>query len=226
MIFDEVGDDFPCLIVGEHEVLRRFGIEKGLAETAHGCGLTFENHFPVVGGHGHAPGGIALRFFEDGNALTEPTGHAVFGGGEGDDMTKLMPKGGLPIVPAMPEATWAVHGDDRAKTSPENALATEISKGADGEVLLTGKELDEDRALKRELVALAKKMMGLFEQFECTWSIDGPLTGWHFKGEVRGALFVVRGDLFLEITEVKSLDVVSVLCADGGGEFEGLRFVA
>lgn len=65
----------------------------------------------VVGGEGHAPGGVALGFFEDGDAFAEPAGHAVFGGGEGDDVTELMPECGLPVVAAVTQAAGAVQGD-------------------------------------------------------------------------------------------------------------------
>ncbi len=226
VLFDQEGDDLAGLVVGEHEVVGGLGVEEGLGEAADRGGFALEDHLAVVGGEGHAPGGVALGFFEDGDAFAEPAGHAVFGGGEGDDVTELVPEGGLPVVAAMAEAAGAVHGDDGAEAGAEDALAAEVAEGADGEVLLAREELDEDGAGEGDLVALGEGLVGLFEEVEGVLAVDGPFAAGHFEGEVRGAFFVVGGDLFFEGAEVDGLDVVGVLGADGGGKFEGFGFFA
>lgn len=105
-------------------------------------------------------------------------------------------------------------------------MAAKIAESTDSEVLLAGEELDEDGAGEGDLVALGEGLVGLFEEVEGALAVDGPFAGGHFQSEVLGALFVVGGDLFFEGAEVDGLDVVGVLGADGGGEFEGFGFFA
>ena len=92
------------------------------------------------------------------DAFGQPARHALVGHLQRDDVRQLVPQRRLPLELAGGRA----FGESIVTTRPKQAPSAPIMPGQpdvpDGEVVVLREDLDEDRPLRRELVALRQRV--------------------------------------------------------------------
>lgn len=223
---DEVFDDEGGFVVSELEVEIAGRGEEGGAEFTDRGEVFAEDHFPVMGVHGLAPGGVGLEFFVDGDAFAEPTGHFVVSDLKSDDVTELVPEDGFPVGGVSALGGGAVGGDDGAEADTEEAGVIGDAEGSDAEIFLFGEDFDGGGFGEGEAVFGAEGILGFLEELEGLLSVDFGFVSGHAEDEILVGESLEFLEAFLQSDEVEGGDVVGVFLIDFIGQAPAFFFVA
>jgi len=164
---------------------RESGVEIGQLESLALFQRGGERHLHVA-----PPFGPRLRFFPHRNALGEPTGHALIGHLQRDDVRELVPQRGLPRELAWWSRLRRIERDHAAEAGAERADHAGQPEIAYREVIVYRKDLDENRPLRRELVLRAEHLQRVARQRQRVLPQHRCLVGMHLDGHV--AVFDLR----------------------------------
>src|SRR4029453_9173680 len=120
-----------------------------------------EGHFHLRG-----PRGFLAAFFVHRDAFGQPPRDALVRKLQSDQMLQHVPERRLPRERAWRLGSRRVHADDTAEAGAERANQAGQAEVPDREVVVDGKDFDEDGTLRRELILRRQ----LLEGFVCEWN--------------------------------------------------------
>ena len=114
--------------------------------------------------HLAAPLGARLLLLVDRDAFGQPARQPLVRHLQRDDVRQLVPERRFPLELARRPRPRRIHRDDAAEAGAERADHAGQADVADREVVVLREDLDEDRALRRELVARRQRAERLLRQ--------------------------------------------------------------
>ncbi len=133
-------------------------------------------------------------------------------------MAVLMPQHALPVGRPFALRCRTVGGDHAAKADAEKTCAAREAKGADREVLLLRKDLDDHDSRRIDFVFRTEHLAGFGEQFQHGVAIDRRFTGIHPHQDAVAAEGRKTLQPIIKGHQVISDDVIRILIGHGLSE--------
>ncbi|MEZ5288006.1 MAG: hypothetical protein R2712_25070 [Vicinamibacterales bacterium] len=161
--------------------------------------------------HLTSPFGTGALLLEHRDALGQPARHALVGKLQGDDVGELVPQRHAPVELARRPGTRRIQRDHAAEAGAKRTDHAGQADVAHREIVVPREHLDENRALRRELPALAQPGQRLARQRRRVLRHDGCFVRVEAQDHVS---FLQRAELVQRVEQAEEVvgdDVVRVL---------------